>query len=299
MYQYNITTKIVNGLKRRLSRLFKQHPSSYPYISGDGFRSIANHIFDMDSKINPEKVQKGDIVFVQSPLIKQFFTDVHPNIINPYVLITHNGDENIDGEYMNFIDDKVIHWFAQNCDIKHERVIPIPIGIENKWYYLHGIPSYFEKIKLQNVVKQNKILYKFNVDTNKSERSIALKVLENNSSSETYSDWRKSYSYLSTLQNFTFLASPPGNGIDCHRTWEAMYLKTTPIVKRSILTEYFQSIGMPLVIVDDWNELDTVDEEYLKKKYKDLEDSFDSNVLHMDYWINKIVEKRSSILNSK
>ena len=37
------------------------------------------------------------------------------------------------------------------------------------------------------------------------------------------------------FQNFTFIYSPEGTGIDCHRTWEALYLNTIPIMKRNHL----------------------------------------------------------------
>ena len=31
--------------------------------------------------------------------------------------------------------------------------------------------------------------------------------------------------------HFAFVASPSGNGLDCHRTWEALLLRSIPIVK--------------------------------------------------------------------
>lgn len=294
MRKRNTTTKVINGIKRRTSRVFKLHPSSSPYISGDGFRSLADHVFDMDSTINPQTVQRGDIVFVQSSRIKRFFTKVHPRIDNPYVLITHNGDENINEEYVKFIDGKIIHWFAQNCLIKHERITPIPIGIENKWYYLHGIPKYFEKLKRRDVIKQNKIFYKFNVNTNKTERGVALSTLKKNQFAKTCADWNESFFYLSSLQNFFFVASPPGNGLDCIRTWEAMYLKVVPIVKRSVMTEYFYSLGLPLWIIDSWSELDCYGEKELCEKYETFKHGFENEALKLDYWIDEIINSKKN-----
>jgi hypothetical protein len=50
-----------------------------------------------------------------------------------------------------------------------------------------------------------------------------------------------------------FVASPHGNGLDCHRTWEALALGCIPIVKRSPIDKVFQ--GLPVWIVGSWKEV--------------------------------------------
>ena len=45
-------------------------PTSLPYVSGDGFRRLADHIFDETQSINPKKIKYQDIVFIRSDLIK-------------------------------------------------------------------------------------------------------------------------------------------------------------------------------------------------------------------------------------
>ena len=45
--------------------------------------------------------------------------------------------------------------------------------------------------------------------------------------------------------------------------WECFYLKVIPICERSILTKYFSKI-FPIVLIDDWNDLDL---ESLHKNY--------------------------------
>ena len=73
-------------------------PDSQPFVSGDTFRSVANHLFDETHWNEPKKVLAGDIVFVSSPEIPRFFETAHPIIPNPYILISHNGDQNIGKE---------------------------------------------------------------------------------------------------------------------------------------------------------------------------------------------------------
>jgi hypothetical protein len=54
---------------------------------------------------------------------------------------------------------------------------------------------------------------------------------------------------------FGFVISPHGNGLDCHRTWEALILNSAPIVKTSPLDRLYTALGMPVVIVNDWSEV--------------------------------------------
>jgi hypothetical protein len=59
--------------------------------------------------------------------------------------------------------------------------------------------------------------------------------------------------------------SPPGNGIDCHRTWEALYLHIIPIVWHSTLDSLYENL--PIIIINDLNE---INEEFLRKKLHEI-----------------------------
>ncbi len=284
--------RVINGGKKRFCRFFKLHPTSFPYISGDTFRSISDHIYDQDSVIDISVVKDRDIIFVQSSLVTEFFTTIHPKINNRYILITHNGDLNINADIAKYIDGKIIHWFAQNCLILHPKLTPIPIGLENKWYWLHGIPNYFEKLRNNVPDKKTSILYKFNIATNPEARGKADIELKKNSLTETYTDWRESYAYLKTLQNYKFIASPIGNGADCIRTWESMYLGTIPIVTDSVMNQHFLSLGLPMVIISDWSEIEKIDKSFLEDIYATISTKPVAPALWADYWIKEINLKK-------
>lgn len=287
-----ILTKKRNGLARKLAKFFSYRPTSYPYLSGDTFRNYADHIHEVGRNLNPNRIVKNDIVFVESPRLREYFETIHPQITEPYILITHNGDQNITAEYTHYISDTIIHWFAQNCGVVHPKISPLPIGLENKWHYLHGIPSSYTTLRAIQPQKALRILYKFNVRTNPTEREAALLSLTKNPLASTYADWRESFSYLTTLQNHAFVASPPGNGEDCIRTWESMYLKTVPILKRSILAEYFQSLGLPIHIIDSWQTLESLTESDLQEIYATMQGKWDSSALWADFWITQINGKK-------
>ena len=52
---------------------------------------------------------------------------------------------------------------------------------------------------------------------------------------------------------YKWIISPHGNGLDCHRTYEAIALGCIPIVKTSTLDILYKD--MPIIIVDNWSQI--------------------------------------------
>ena len=83
--------------------------------------------------------------------------------------------------------------------------------------------------------------------------------------------------YLDGLSKSMFSISPNGNGIDCHKTWESIYLKTIPVVTKSINSEHYSKL--PILILDKWDDLDKLrlDEDL----YTSLIEKFDKFKLNI------------------
>ena len=62
-------------------------------------------------------------------------------------------------------------------------------------------------------------------------------------------------SYLYLLSSYKFAICPEGNGLDTHRFWECLYLKTIPICLKNPITKYYSKL-FPIYLLDDWNDLD-------------------------------------------
>lgn len=287
----NLIFRLETSLNRSLiAKSNTPRPASYPYISGDTFRANAQHVFDQISSIIPTKVNTNDIVFVDIHNIHDFFKIIHPKIQSRYKLISHNGDIAVSTNLVEFIDEKVIHWFGQNVDVVHPKVSAIPIGLENMHYFNNGIIGNIKRAQGTLVLKKNKILNGFSIATNPTKRKPVNDVLKKIKLCEYLEARPNASNYLKILNTYKFVASPPGNGIDCIRTWEAMYLGVVPIVEESILTRYYAEIGLPLLLVKDWSELSKFTESYLCDLYEKISPKFANPALYFDYWINKIEE---------
>lgn len=265
-------------------------PASYPFITGDGFRALAQHIYDdLHPTIDPGMVKENDIVFVGDSRIKNFLKKINPDIKNKYVLITHNGDESVDEEAASMMSDNIIKWYGINVTTTHPKIIPIPLGLGNKHYYVTGIPSIFINTAKKNYKKNNKIFYGFITSTNPAEREPALAIIKRNKFAETVVKWLSFQKYMRLLATYKLVLSPPGSSVEGHRTWEALYVGVIPIVKSSVTMDYFKKLNMPLWVVKDWNEIDKIDEKAIEENFDKLTRTGSQEVLYMNYWKDKIM----------
>ena len=276
-------------LKKKINYLIRRRPTSYPFISGDTFRKISDLIWEKQSKnINPKNVKTGDIIFCESDLVEELNRQILCKINVSVILLLGNSDFNHNrSNHIKFKHNNIFGVYAQNLldEIPGWKVLPI--GIENAWLSNNGKLS-------RKIIKQSRenrkifrVMWGFNVDTNIIERLMAAKALLDCSAADKL-ELTTAKIYQQTLQKYSFVASPPGNGLDVHRTWEAFYFKCVPIVKRSHMTLIYESIGLPIWLIDSYEELKNVDEDELKKKYLNFVPSFNNKAIWADYWINQI-----------
>jgi hypothetical protein len=92
--------------------------------------------------------------------------------------------------------------------------------------------------------------------------------------------------YSKISSQYKFIACPRGNGLDTHRFWETLYRGSIPIVLRSNWSEMIQELGIPLLMVENWNA------ENLRKV---ITDNLDFEIpetipaLRMNFWKTKFV----------
>jgi hypothetical protein len=222
-------------------------------------------------------------------MIDEYFRRIHPRIKNRYKLITHNDDINITEKELQLIDDKIIHWFAQNVLVAHPKITPIPIGLENAYYANAGYAPFYKKPLPSQKTRLPRILVGFNTTSNSEERNKALEALSHDINADIIKKRYSQPDYVLTVKRYCFVASPPGNGEECHRTWETMLLGVIPVVKRSVGIEYFKSLHLPLLIIDSWDELKNLSGYDLKSKYDLIMSKANKKPLYMNYWRDLIL----------
>ena len=64
--------------------------------------------------------------------------------------------------------------------------------------------------------------------------------------------------WLRIQASYKFAISPPGNGIDCHRTWEMILVGVVPVMRRGEIDSVFGRLedDGAVLLVDSWDEVD-------------------------------------------
>jgi len=93
--------------------------------------------------------------------------------------------------------------------------------------------------------------------------------------------------FFDMLPSYKFTISPEGNGIDCHRHYEALIAGCIPIIENNPLT-YQKYKDCPVLFTEDYSE---ITEEYLNNKYSEMIDNvFDFSCLFLSYYPKNVQE---------
>jgi hypothetical protein len=247
-----------------------------------------------------------------SQIVHTFFTNIIQNFKNKIILITLETDGfNMRDEYLT--DPLLHHWFTWNKPIKHEKLTGIPIGLNfdrhhnsivnyinrdnnnntrDKLFAVNlSVSSNPERIKLIQTAKTKWSGFCTHIDnipflnTYRRQSIIEGKIKVDVTNPECYA----------ILSKYKFILSPPGAGIDCHRTWEALYCGTIPIIIESSINELYRDL--PVLIVNTWEE---ITKDLLEKKYVEIQDNikndkYNMKKMYMNYWTNEIDKKRNVV----
>lgn len=243
-----------------------------PYIASQ----FDKHVL-IDDLLNTNVYNNPKTVFCYSGLVKHF-SHVVNKFSNPFVLITHNGDANIDNvDFVNLIVNtpNMKRWYAQNVNFYHDKLIPIPIGIANRMWS-HG------NFSIMSSPKANNIYMCFDVSTNYDKR---VECLKGASGKVQFLPMLDPPNNILRMSRYKYCICPEGNGMDTHRLWEALYLRVVPILIRSTHTELLSTqTKLPMILLDSWTSLDPS----TLPEYESFDFEYGSSYLDMDFLRNRI-----------
>ena len=182
-------------------------------------------------------------------------------------------------------------WFASNVDMVHPTLVTVPIGLPAKTECpVHGnIQVLYEISKQRSCKRTDKLAYmNFNLHTCYEERARVHDMF-------TDKDWvttgtpevsPQGYeNYLKNIRDHKFCFSPRGNGVDCHRIYECLYLGTIPIVKKTVALEQFSDL--PILFIDDWSSVTPEKLEMIWNEHV-VDKDWDMSKILLSYWDTRI-----------
>lgn len=206
-------------------------------------------------------------------------------------------------EFLN--SPRLLHWYTSNFEdkFKHDKITPIPLGLDyHTLFYSEGISPYSQEKDLQDVIdnikpfekRPNKVYATFQFNDSYTrfrnslgeDRKTIYAKLKNNKN--IYFEPKKipRKQYWDNHSKYSFVLSPVGNGLDCHRTWEALILGCIPIVKTSPIDDVYKDL--PVIIIKDWDEITSKNLNMWKKLVLENKDNYKLEKLTSEYWNDKI-----------
>ena len=260
----------------------------------------------------------GALVHVNARYIPRFMDEILPVLKGPIVL--HSGFETVITRYPGFeriIESPlVLHWYLEHFELDRahlNRVTPLPIGLdfhkltpsagENRGYDM-GIPASPENQQLTLEAMRDSIPpiaerplkayanFHFSMDIflrspearkRRPARLEAMRILKGRAHTFFEPRQRPRNAVWARHRDFAFELSPRGNGIDCHRTWEALMLKTIPIVQKSHLDPIYD--GLPVAIVEEWSEVTPERMKLWRDEFREQIDGPMPAKFYARYWI--------------
>lgn len=232
------------------------------FISGEKLQKLAHYIVDENGGRQVREISKEDypVVYSHTHHVKYLVPWCRENMGSiPYNILTHNSDEKLDAEKFDDELPGLNLWFAQNVDYNHPKLISVPIGLENSYCFDYNKAEMLFNTKIKQKSTTKLFYLNVNINTNPTERLHLYDIcrrflnpefitIENGKNGDDYQH------YLDQVASHQFVLSPPGNGLDCHRTWEALYLSSVPICVANInninLLAYTN-----MIVVNNWEEL--------------------------------------------
>ena len=264
-------------------------------------------------------IKDGDLVWVKLPWLKSFLKQVLPLIRSKFVLVTSDSDTSVPSgamleAQMALRHSNIVHWYTQNCDSPGfgGRMSPLPIGIdfhtlsERRLWGENISSSHQQELILLSIRKNlpplqqriRKVYIDFAwqpVDFRPSGKRVQI-VDQLRTNECVYLQqralrrsvmWRK-------RGEFSFVLSPHGVGLDCHRTWEALALGHIVLVPKSPLDSMYS--GLPVISIEDWNQITAENVEKWSASYLGCE--IDEYRLKSRYWIGKMKAMAKEKINS-
>lgn len=224
------------------------------------------------------------------------------------IMLILNGDITFTPEIFKHTPNNVKHIFATNTTVLSSMVTPMPIGVENEFEPKrkgHGMvnPAIFEKLPFlvgEEIVEpekfENKLYANFNTSTNYSYRNMVKQICIS-SPNITFEYGITFKEYVKRIKEHIGVVSPTGNGLECIRTYETLYMDCIPICvgnKKSyeaIINGIYKHL--PIVFVNDPTDLNNI--SLIEKEINKVKNN-SKELIDYDYWVDKITKKALSLV---
>jgi hypothetical protein len=277
-----VALRTLDRRRPSIARLQHVRPDSAPFLSGDTFRSMCRKVID-GSRVIERATGFPSFTFVE--MEKWRLSGWNEQVVLEHCagknVVIHNGDITPPDFLIRKISGIASSVWCVNYLGRHPGVSALPIGLENLWWNTNGRIEDF--LPRPTNTRVPRIFANFRPHTNPGVR-LPLELACVGSAVADQVGFKRPSRLHELMRRYCLVLSPPGNGADCHRTWEAVYLGAVPIVLSSHFPKAFSEL--PVLTVDSFEEVLSLDENRVREIYSKYS-CRDKNIAYHDYWLQR------------
>jgi hypothetical protein len=267
------------------------------FVSAEKLMRACDQVWSADSRadIGLERGQPfaGSCVYCKVDHLIGLFDQVR-QVRNRVVLVSSESDRPITKEFFQRCPPQIAHWFSTNIQTKDERLSALPLGLANSYCGVtlkapliaaHSRPTgqrsrwlYVNFRTASNPAVREPMMHHFRGSRNADWVTVQEAVL----GFETF---------VEEMASHRFMLCPPGNGVDTHRLWEALYSRTIPVALASLEMDAFRDL--PILFIEDFRQLTR---DFLAREYERIISSkWNWQKLFLPWWRDRIREQQEKI----
>jgi hypothetical protein len=263
------------------------------FISAEQLMRACDQVWSADSKadisIERRQPRAAASIYCKVDHLAGLFDCVR-KVRNRLVLVSSESDRPISREFFQRCPPQIAHWFSTNIEIKNERLSTLPLGLANSYCGITLKASHIAANSRPFTERSNWLFVNFRTITNPGVREPVMHHFQTirNEDWVTVQEGGLGFEdYLDEMTSHRFAVCPPGNGIDTHRLWEALYCRTIPVAIGTPAMDAFRDL--PILFVEDFRQLKR---DFLAREYERISSSnWNWQKLFLPWWRDRIVEQ--------
>ena len=290
--QYNLPSAIVHCDMGSIGHFFdkiKNNSEKYVVISArsdfglhyqNQFPPYLDYSKAANTFITPQNSNFGyNDITIPARINKDKCNPTHRYSVKCYSFTDHTFDE---------IPHNVVKWFVTNNTIHDDdRIVTIPFGINGVDGNKEPGNLIYSRAKYEFDKYRDKNLYiNFQFYTNERARLFHLYQNEKFATLERNVPF---YNYVNGLLTHNCCLCPSGNGWDCYRTLECLYLGCIPILEINLGTIFYNKLDVPICFMQNLESLRDFDyDEQLRNSHVNDRSKWNLEKVSLSYWKKQI-----------
>jgi hypothetical protein len=267
------------------------------FVSAEQLMRACDQVWSADSRadisLDRGRPLAGSCVYCKVDHLIGLFDQVR-QVRNRVVLVSSESDRPITKEFFQRRPPQIAHWFSTNIQTKDERLSALSLGLANSYCGI-TLKAPLIATRSRSFPERSRWLYvNFRTTSNPAAREPVMRHFQslNNEDWVTVQEAKLGLEpFLDEMTSHRFVLCPPGNGIDTHRLWEALYSRTIPVALAHYATDSFRDL--PILFVEDFRELTR---GFLAREYQRITSSkWNWQKLFLPWWLDRIREQKERL----